>query len=57
MPENGCLGAPMKVLLTGATGLLDNTLLNLLLARGQEVRCLVLKDSPNAAQLDPMRRR
>lgn len=45
----------MKVLLTGATGLLGGELLDLLSARGYGVRCLVRGDSPNAARLDPQR--
>ncbi len=45
----------MKVLLTGGTGLLGGELLDLLAARGHEVRCLVRKESPNAARLDPER--
>src|SRR5215217_7495614 len=36
----------MKVLLTGATGLLGGALLELLLAEGHEVRCLVREGSP-----------
>ncbi len=43
----------MKVLLTGATGLLGGALLDLLLAEGHEVRCLVREESPNASRLDP----
>ena len=42
----------MKVLLTGATGLLGGALLDLLLANGHEVRCLVREDSPRAQLLD-----
>lgn len=42
----------MKVLLTGATGLLGFELLKLLLAAGHETRCLVRPDSPNALRLD-----
>lgn len=42
----------MKVLLTGATGLLGGSLLNLLLDRGHEVRCLVRRDSANLSRLD-----
>ena len=41
----------MKVLLTGATGLLGGALLDLLLARGHEVRCLVREGSPRASRL------
>jgi uncharacterized protein YbjT (DUF2867 family) len=42
----------VKVLLTGATGLLGGALLDLLLANGHEVRCLVREDSPRAQLLD-----
>lgn len=42
----------MKVLLTGATGLLGGALLDVLLAQGHEVRCLVREDSPRASRLD-----
>ncbi len=42
----------MKVLLTGATGLLGFELLTLLLAEGHEARCLVRVGSPNASRLD-----
>lgn len=45
----------MKVLLTGATGLLGGALLELLLAGGYEVRCLLRAGSPNAARLDAAR--
>ncbi len=45
----------MKVLLTGATGLLGGALLELLAAGGHEVRCLLRRESPNAARLDPDR--
>ena len=45
----------MKVLLTGATGLLGGALLDRLLAEGHEVRCLVREGSPNASRLDPSR--
>lgn len=43
----------MKVLLTGGTGLLGGGLLDLLSTGGHEVRCLVRRDSPNLARLDP----
>jgi uncharacterized protein YbjT (DUF2867 family) len=43
----------LKVLLTGATGLLGGALLDLLLARGHEPRCLVRRESPNVFRLDP----
>jgi uncharacterized protein YbjT (DUF2867 family) len=43
----------VKILLTGATGLLGGALLDLLLANGHEVRCLVREDSPRASLLDP----
>jgi uncharacterized protein YbjT (DUF2867 family) len=42
----------VRVLLTGATGLLGGALLDLLLDGGHEVRCLVREDSPNASRLD-----
>ena len=42
----------MRILLTGATGLLGGTLLGLLLARGYETRCFVRTDSPNTSRLD-----
>ena len=42
----------MRILLTGATGLLGGGLLELLLAEGHEVRCLVRPDSPNVSRLD-----
>lgn len=42
----------MKVLLTGATGLLGGALLELLLDRGYEVRCLIRRESPNVSRLD-----
>jgi uncharacterized protein YbjT (DUF2867 family) len=45
----------MRILLTGATGLLGGALLELLLARGYETRCLVRADSPNASRLDGQR--
>jgi uncharacterized protein YbjT (DUF2867 family) len=45
----------MRMLLTGATGLLGGALLELLLARGHETRCLVRVDSPNASRLDGQR--
>ena len=45
----------MRILLTGATGLLGGALLELLLARGHETRCLVREDSPNAFRLDGQR--
>jgi uncharacterized protein YbjT (DUF2867 family) len=43
----------VKILLTGATGLLGGALLDLLLANGHEVRCLVREGSPRASLLDP----
>jgi nucleoside-diphosphate-sugar epimerase len=43
----------VKVLLTGSTGLLGGALLDLLLAEGHEVRCLVREESPRASRLDP----
>jgi uncharacterized protein YbjT (DUF2867 family) len=42
----------MRVLLTGATGLLGGELLKLLLADGYEIRCLLRPNSPNASRLD-----
>ena len=42
----------MRVLLTGATGLLGGELLRLLLAEGHETRCLLRPNSPNASRLD-----
>jgi uncharacterized protein YbjT (DUF2867 family) len=42
----------MRVLLTGATGLLGGELLRLLLAEGYETRCLLRPNSPNASRLD-----
>lgn len=42
----------MKLLVTGGTGLLGGALLNLLLAGGHEVRCLVREKSPNASRLE-----
>ena len=42
----------MRILLTGATGLLGSALLRLLLARGHETRCFVRADSPNTSRLD-----
>ena len=45
----------MKVLLTGATGLLGGALLDLLLAEGHEVRCLVREESPRASRLSALR--
>ncbi len=45
-------GGQMKLLVTGGTGLLGGALLNLLLAGGHEVRCLVREKSPNASRLE-----
>jgi uncharacterized protein YbjT (DUF2867 family) len=42
----------MRVLLTGATGLLGGALLKLLLAEGHETCCLIRPNSPNASRLD-----
>ena len=42
----------MKTLLTGATGLLGGALLDLMLGRGYEIRCLVRRNSPNLSRLD-----
>jgi nucleoside-diphosphate-sugar epimerase len=41
----------MRILFTGATGLLGGELLRLLLAEGHETRCLIRSDSPNASRL------
>ena len=41
----------MKLLITGGTGLLGGALLNLLLAEGHEVRCLVREESPYESRL------
>lgn len=43
----------MRVLLTGATGLLGGALVELLISRGHEVRCLVRESGPNRHRLDP----
>ena len=45
----------MKVLLTGATGLLGGALLDLLLSEGHEARCLLRHGSPNVSRLDASR--
>src|SRR5919112_814579 len=45
----------MRTLVTGGTGLLGGALLEVLLAEGHEVRCLVRKASPRASRLDPLR--
>ena len=45
----------MRILLTGGTGLLGGTLLDLLLAGGHEVCCLVREGSPRASRLQPGR--
>ena len=42
----------MRVLLTGATGLLGFEVLKALVSGGHEVRCLVRAESPNAPRLD-----
>src|SRR3712207_2804628 len=44
----------MKVLITGSTGLLGGALLDVLLAGGHEVRCLVREASSGASRLDPL---
>ena len=44
----------MKVLVTGSTGLLGGALLDVLLAGGHEVRCLVREGSSGASRLDPL---
>jgi uncharacterized protein YbjT (DUF2867 family) len=41
----------MRILLTGATGLLGGELLELLLARGHKTRCLLRPDSSHASRL------
>jgi len=45
----------MRLLVTGGTGLLGGALLNLLLAKGHEARCLVRDGSPNASRLETRR--
>ena len=45
----------MRVLLTGATGLLGGALLDVLLEGGHEARCLVREGSPRLSHLDPGR--
>jgi uncharacterized protein YbjT (DUF2867 family) len=50
----GSYGGRMKVLITGSTGLLGGPLLDVLLAGGHEVRCLVREGSPGASRLDPL---
>lgn len=45
----------MKTLVTGATGLLGGAFVDLLIARGREVRCLVRGESPNVSRLDQER--
>jgi uncharacterized protein YbjT (DUF2867 family) len=44
----------MRTLVTGGTGLLGGALLDLLLAEGHEVRCLVREGSSRASRLDPL---
>jgi uncharacterized protein YbjT (DUF2867 family) len=44
----------MRTLVTGGTGLLGGALLEVLLAEGHEVRCLVRADSLRASRLDPL---
>ncbi len=44
----------MKILITGSTGLLGGALLDVLLAAGHEVRCLVREGSPGASRLAPL---
>lgn len=41
----------MKILLTGATGLLGGAMADLLVSEGHHVRCLVREDSPNISRL------
>jgi nucleoside-diphosphate-sugar epimerase len=45
----------MRILLTGGTGLLGGAIVDLLLAGGHEVRCLVREGSPRASRLDTER--
>jgi uncharacterized protein YbjT (DUF2867 family) len=45
----------MRTLVTGGTGLLGGALLEVLLAEGHEVRCLVRAESLRASRLDPLR--
>jgi uncharacterized protein YbjT (DUF2867 family) len=45
----------MRILVTGGTGLLGGALLEVLLAEGHEVRCLVREGSSRASRLDPLR--
>jgi uncharacterized protein YbjT (DUF2867 family) len=45
----------VRVLLTGATGLLGGALLDVMLADGHKVLCLVRTESPNASRLDAER--
>ncbi|MDP9409573.1 MAG: NAD(P)H-binding protein [Actinomycetota bacterium] len=45
----------MRVLITGGTGLLGGALLNLLLAEGHQVRCMVREGSANASRLEGRR--
>jgi uncharacterized protein YbjT (DUF2867 family) len=45
----------MRILLTGGTGLLGGALLDLLLAEGHKVRCLVRAESLRASRLNPLR--
>jgi uncharacterized protein YbjT (DUF2867 family) len=45
----------LKILLTGATGLLGGALLGLLSSAGYDVRCLVREGSAGARRLDPER--
>jgi uncharacterized protein YbjT (DUF2867 family) len=43
----------LRILLTGATGLLGGELLKLLTGGGHDVRCLVRKESPHLSRLGP----
>ncbi len=44
----------MKILITGSTGLLGGALLDVLLAAGHEVRCLVREGSTGASRMAPL---
>ena len=44
-------GLALKILFTGATGLLGGAMVEAFLSAGHDLRCLVRKDSPNAPRL------